>query len=97
MMLLPPILTGRGLRRKRVQAGWSQLALSIRSRVSRWRLRLAEYGVVQLREPELRRIQRVLAQPPPRRARLRKGGKPSPRQTNAAQPARAAPEETPTE
>lgn len=41
-------------------AGLSQLALSIRARVSRWRLHLAERGAVELRLDEVERIAQVL-------------------------------------
>jgi transcriptional regulator with XRE-family HTH domain len=48
------------LRRARLEAGLSQLRLSLRAGVSRWRLRLAEEGYCKLRRDELRRIHQVL-------------------------------------
>jgi predicted transcriptional regulator len=42
-----------------MKAGLSQLGLCLRSGVSRWRLRLCEQGVLELRADELERIVRV--------------------------------------
>ena len=50
------------LRNKRVTAGLSQLRLSLRSNVSRWRLRLCEEGFIKLRADELKRIASVFEQ-----------------------------------
>ncbi len=49
----------RALKGKRVAAGLSQLALSIRARVSRWRIHLAERGALELRMDEVQRIGQV--------------------------------------
>lgn len=56
---MPFARQGPRLRRRRLQAGWSQLALSIRARVSRWRLMLVEMGARELDPAELQRIERV--------------------------------------
>lgn len=48
------------LKHRRVQAGMSQLQLALRSGVGRWRLRLHEQGVLQLRKDEILRIRIAL-------------------------------------
>jgi predicted transcriptional regulator len=54
-----PKVTRFDVRGKRIKAGLSQLGLCLRSDVLRWRLRLCEQGVLELRTDELERIVRV--------------------------------------
>ena len=50
------------LKSKRTAVGFSQLKLSIRAGVSRWRIRLAEEGVLKLRVAELERVAKAFEQ-----------------------------------